>query len=110
MAKPSKNYTTDELLKAIKNSAGIYSTIAGNLQCEWHTAKKYIESDEKALTAYNNETERVLDVTENKLFEKIKEGDTQMIKYMLSTKGRKRGYNEKIDLDVSVKEIKPIIE
>ncbi len=101
MGKPLK-YTEDEVLSAIKGSAGIVSTIAKNLKCDWHTAKSYIDSYENCKKAYSDEEEKVLDLAESKLIEAINKGDSQMIKYLLATKGKKRGFTEKTDIDLNV--------
>jgi len=98
MGKPLE-YTEEEILSAIKGSAGIISTIADNLGCSWHTADKYIKEHESCVEAYNDETERVLDLAESEMIKLIEGGEIQMIKYMLSTKGKKRGYTEKQEIE-----------
>ena len=99
MSKKHAKYTTEDLLKAISGSAGIMSTIADRMQCAWHTARTHIEANEEASQALLNETEGVLDMAEGKLFLAVESGDSQMIKYLLSTKGKKRGYTERKEMD-----------
>ena len=81
-------YTEKQLLEVIKNSAGIMSTIADRLKCNWHTAKKKIEESETVKQAYESECERVLDLAESKMIKLIDQEDGQMIRYLLSTKGK----------------------
>ena len=46
------------------------------------------------MQALADENETVLDFTESKAIERIKDGDGAMIRFILATKGRKRGYGE----------------
>ena len=46
------------------------------------------------MQALADENETVLDFTEGKAIERIKDGDGTMIRFMLATKGKKRGYCE----------------
>ncbi len=90
---------------AIKDSAGIMTTIAKNLGCDWSTARKYTEMYDSTKEAYFNEGERVLDLAESKLIEAINKGDSQMIKYLLATKGKKRGFTEKQIIEHEITDI-----
>ena len=87
-----KKIHKDELLNAIADSYGIMSTIAARLHVDWHTADKAIKEYPDAMEALNDERESVLDFTEGKAIERIKDGDGAMIRFMLATKGKKRGY------------------
>ncbi len=96
------NFTKEQILTAIKNSYGIVSNVAKKLKCDWNTARKYIDKYECTKKAFDDESEIILDIAENQLANKIKEGDTQMIKYMLATKGKVRGFVEKQEIDTKV--------
>ena len=96
-----KEYTEEEVLSAVKGSASIISTVAKNLGCTWGTADKYIRMYPSCMEALSDECERVLDLAESKMIEHINKGDAQMIKYILSTKGKKRGYSEKQQVEHS---------
>jgi hypothetical protein len=58
------------------------------------------------MQALADENESVLDFTEGKAIERIKDGDGTMIRFMLATKGKKRGYTyeEKLDGDKSAED------
>lgn len=85
-------YPRDLVLKAISGSGGVMNTIAARLKCDWHTAKRYVEKWKETVEAYEAENEKVLDLAESKLYESIQNGNTQDAKWLLSTRGRKRGY------------------
>ena len=80
-------------------SAGIMSTIARRLGCDWHTAQRYVNKWESTRTAFEDEGEQVLDLAESKAIEQINAGDGAMIRYYLSTKGKKRGFTEKKEIE-----------
>lgn len=98
-------YTKEDVLLAITGDGdsqdgckGIVSTVAKRLGCAWHTAKKYIGVWKETREAYEDESERSIDLSESKMFEQIKAGDGPMIRYHLSTKGKHRGYSERREL------------
>ena len=90
-----------ELLENIKGSYGIISTIAARLHVDWHTVDDTIKMYPSCMQALADENESVLDFTEGKAIERIKDGDSVMIRFMLATKGKKRGYtyDEKMKAD-----------
>jgi predicted transcriptional regulator len=51
----AKDYDIPTIKKAIEQSGGLFTNIARALNCEWHTAKKYVEMYEETRQAYNNE-------------------------------------------------------
>ena len=81
-----------ELLENIRGSYGIISTVAARLHCDWHTVDNAIKMYPSCIQALADENESVLDFTEGKAIERIKDGDGTMIRFMLATKGKKRGY------------------
>lgn len=87
-----KKIRKDDLLEAIKDSYGIISRIASRLHVDWHTADDAIREHPEASRLLNDERESILDFTESKAIERIKDGDGAMIRFMLATKGKKRGY------------------
>ena len=90
-----------ELLENIKGSYGIISTIAARLHVDWHTVDDTIKMYPSCMQALADENESVLDFTEGKAIERIKDGDSVMIRFMLATKGKKRGdtYEDKLEAD-----------
>lgn len=98
----SKNFTKEQVKKAIAGSGGIISTIATRLRCDWHTADAYIEKHDLQ-QELSNESESILDMTEGMLIQNIQDGDPASIFFMLKTKGKKRGYVERQEIAADVK-------
>lgn len=80
------------LLAAIAGSRGVISTIAERLDMNWHTVRNAIDESDAARQALADEEETALDFVENKAYERIEAGDGQMIRFVLATKGKRRGY------------------
>lgn len=94
MGRKKKIYKKADIFEAIKGSGGIVTTVALALNCDWHTAKANIEKYEETREAFEGETETGLDLVEGKAYAQAKNGDSAMIRFILATKGRKRGYGE----------------
>lgn len=99
----SRKYNKEQLLEAIKDSYGIISKVAKILDCSWATAETYINKWKETISALKDENEKVLDLAESKLIVNINSGDMSAIKFILATKGKKRGYVEKIQQEVVIK-------
>ena len=95
-----------ELLENIKGSYGIISTVAARLHVDWHTVDDTIKMYPSCMQALADENESVLDFTEGKAIERIKDGDSVMIRFYLATKGKKRGYTyeDKLEADDSAED------
>ncbi|MCR5154391.1 MAG: hypothetical protein K6B75_06035 [Lachnospiraceae bacterium] len=87
-----RHYKKQEVLTAIENSHGIVTNVAKRLKCNWHTADAFIKKWPETIKAFEDETEAYLDLTESACIDRIKQGDGQMIRFVLATKGKKRGY------------------
>ena len=97
----ARNFTKKMVLDAIKDSYGVVGTVASRLKCEWRTARTYINKWPETLQAIEDEGENYLDVTENACIDRIKAGDGQMIRFVLATKGKKRGYGTENTPDIN---------
>jgi hypothetical protein len=95
MGKPL--FTQQQFLEAIPGSGGLITAIARKVGCDWHTAKKYILRYATVNQAYQNECESILDVAELELIKAVRNGDLSAIKFYLSTKGKGRGYVERVE-------------
>ena len=93
--------TKEKILAAITGTGGIMSTIADRLELTWSMAYNYCQKYEETKSALADETERILDKAEGTLFSSIDAGDVQSSKWILATKGKKRGYSEKQEMEIS---------
>lgn len=90
----AKTFRKSDIKKALEGSGGIISVVAKRLRCDWHTARKYIDSfDLKQIEV--NEKESLLDLAESNLIKNIQEQDNTAIIFYLKTQGKARGYVEK---------------
>ena len=91
------------LLKALEKSMGIVSKACKIADLDRGTFYNYYNDDEEFKEAVDNMQDYVLDFAESKLLENIKDKKETSIIFYLKTKGRKRGYIEKQDVDVTTK-------
>jgi hypothetical protein len=98
MGNGNGKYTAAQFIKAMPKSGGIVTTIARRVGCDWHTAKKYIDTMPTVKAAYDDECESVIDMAEGVLLKGIEGGDTADAKWYLSRKGKRRGYVERQEL------------
>jgi hypothetical protein len=68
-----------------------FSDIAKELFCDWATARKHVGKYEETRNAYLSKCEMAIDEAEKTLFQMSK-SDVSALKYLLSTKGKHRGY------------------
>ena len=96
----TKHFKKSDVKKVIEGSGGYVTNIAKRLNCDWVTAKKYLDlfGLEQELLA---EDEKLNDLTEMKLIENIKNGDTTAIIFRLKTRAKSRGYVERHDVNHS---------
>ena len=87
-----RKFKKQDILDALKGSYGIVSEVADKLGVDWHTAADYIKLWPETLQAQKDENERYLDLTELKCIERVKAADGSMIRFVLATKGKTRGY------------------
>lgn len=110
-------YTEVEVLDAIKDSGGIVAEVQRNLGClHRYTVDKYVNKWASTRRAFSDEAESMLDEAESKMYEMIRDKDGTMIRFLLSTKGKARGYTErkeilstdvtKLNIDSLIKEVK----
>lgn len=71
---------------------------------EWKEKKK------KLAEALEAADESILDFAESKLVEHIQNDDVQALIFFLRTKGKKRGYVEKVESDVNINQFEKLMQ
>lgn len=104
-----KNYDRQDVLNAIEGSGGVTLTVASRLGCAWHTAEKYIQMWESTKQAFADEDNKTLDRAESVIRrnidlalktqqETMRPVDSGDAKWVLSRKGKDRGWAERHEL------------
>lgn len=95
-----------DFLVALKNNNGNISEACEAINIGRRTYYSWIEKDETFKQDAEDAQESLIDLAESKLVENIKDNDNTSIIFFLKTKGKKRGYVEKQE----VEHIRPIEE
>lgn len=69
------------------------------------TAFRWRKSDLKFATSLHDVEESMLDEAESKLMELVRSGNLQAVKFLLRTKGRSRGYGDRLEIAQTVKQV-----
>lgn len=110
-------YTADQMIKALEKTRGNKAAASRALGCSRNTLDRYIREYATVAEAYESVNEAGLDVAES-LLHRFAEGNIKgqstreqldAVKYLLSTKGKHRGYTKKSESEVSGAEGGPII-
>lgn len=88
-----------KVINALKDSFGNQSVIAQRCGVERATITQFLNKNLDIREMIEQEREKLIDVAEIKLNSKITEGSDRAIEFFLKTKGKKRGYVEKSEID-----------
>jgi len=91
MVKMSKKKYKD----AVLDSGGVITTIANRMGVTRKAVYDWLNRYPEMLKFKEQEEEKILDMAEISLFSQVKSKDFGATKYILSTKGKNRGYIEK---------------
>lgn len=89
------------LLDALSKSLGVVTTACKSAKIARSTFYEYYNNDPEFKEAVDDVEEIALDFAESKLHRKIDKEDTSAIIFYLKTKGKKRGYVEKQEMDIT---------
>ncbi len=104
------NITKEQVLNAIKGSAGIITTIQKRLSAaiehnvSWTCTKEYTEKWEVTREAMEAERQTTLDVAEGTIVKEIYNNNPEMAKWYLKMKGKDRGYVETQEIQMANKD------
>lgn len=89
----------EQVLAAIRGSRGIKTHIAARLDITRDTVDAYLKRWPEVREAYDIECEVILDQAEAKLYQlAIVEGAEKSLHFLLTTKGRSRGYGKRQEI------------
>lgn len=92
------------ILNALEESCGVVSTACKSIGMPRSTFYNWLNADPAFKAAVEDVQEYALDVAESELHKLIKKGETVAIIFYLKTKGKKRGYIEKQEVDLRTPE------
>ena len=95
------------MLEALEKTLGVVTSACKLVGIDRTTHYQWLKDDEAYKLAVKSIDDVAIDFAESHLHKQIKKGGTQATIFYLKTKGKKRGYVEKQELDVSG-EFKPI--
>ena len=91
------------MIEALEKSLGIVTAAAKIVGIERTTHYKWLESDADYKNAVDGIQDIALDFAESKLHQSIQNGSDTATIFFLKTKGKKRGYVEKTEIDQTVR-------
>lgn len=94
------------MIDALEASLGIVSTAAPKANISRNTHYRWMEEDPEYKKAVEAVQDSVLDFAESHLYKLVKEGNPAATIFFLKTKGKKRGYVERQEIEVT--ERKPL--
>lgn len=104
MSKPADNkkqQVKKALLDALEKSLGIVTAACKSVGINRTTFYKYYNQDEEFKQAVDDIENIAIDVAETSLMRQIKEGNTTATIFYLKTKGKRRGYVESQNFDIT---------
>ena len=90
------------MLLALEQSLGIVTTAAKDVGIDRTTHYLWLKDDEKYKADVESIQDITLDFAESQLHKQIKDGEVTSTIFYLKTKGKKRGYVERVEQDVSI--------
>jgi transposase-like protein len=89
----------ERFLQMLKKTGGIIVKACESADVSRSQYYRWMEQDESFKERVDEINEGMIDFVESKLMQQINAGDTTATIFFLKTKGKHRGYHEKIQLD-----------
>ena len=96
-------YNKNQLIEAMKKSLGIVTNACQMCNISRETFYTYMEKDPEFKKQIEDIENIQADFVESQFMKNIKNGDSSCIIFFMKTKGRKRGYIEKQEIDMTSK-------
>ena len=93
------------MIEAMRKHMGVVALACKAVDISRETHYDWLKTDSAYRESVETIKEETLDFAESKLLQKINSGDTVSILFYLKTQGKKRGYIEKQEVDVTEKTI-----
>ena len=97
----SRHIKKEAMLQALENSLGVVTVACKQTETPRRTYYKWLKEDEEFAKAVKEIENIALDFGESQLHKQIGDGNTSATIFFLKTKGKKRGYVEKSELDLT---------
>ena len=91
-------FTTKMFIDNIPGTGGIIASIAKRVDCNWHTAKKYVTEYPTVKKVYDDECATIDDLAVSTVIKAIRDGDVATAKWWLGKKRRKE-FGDTLDLN-----------
>lgn len=101
-------HTKKQILSSLEQSLGIVSVCCKKVGISRTTFYNYYNADREFAQSVDDIENFVLDFAESQLHKLIGEGNVSAIIFYLKTKGKKRGYVERQEIEVKDLELPPI--
>lgn len=85
-------------LRSLKAKLGVVSAASQDCNISRTTFYEWLKTDSEFRKKVDLINEHAIDFVESKMFEGINNGDRQLIQFFLSTRGKRRGYTTKIEV------------
>jgi len=96
----SRHIKKESMLKALEASLGVVTVACKKTLIPRATYYKWLKEDEEFAKEVKDIENIALDFAESKLHNQIEDNNTSATIFYLKTKGKKRGYIEKSELDI----------
>jgi len=97
----SRHIKKEAILQALENSLGVVTIACKQANIPRSTYYKWLKEDIESAKQVKEIENIALDFAESQLHNQIKDGSTPATIFYLKTKGKKRGYVEKSELDLT---------
>ena len=97
----SRHIKKEAILSALENSLGVVTVACKSVDIPRSTYYKWLKEDEKFSEQVKDIENIALDFGESQLHKQIGLGNTSATIFFLKTKGKKRGYIERSELDLT---------
>lgn len=100
----------EKFVQVFRQSMGVIKYTCEACKISRQTYYNWLAADAEFRQEVESVGEEMIDFAENALHKKIAEGDTTSIIFYLKTKGKKRGYIERTEIDATIDERQREIE